>query len=298
MLGWALRYAVGCNEGAGMEAFQPIFVVGRNRSGTKWLSNILANHASIAAVQHPEGNWSGMLSTNLLSQFPKVFGDLRNNENRSGFIACFAVAPEGAQPHASLPPQPVPEGKFVVIRRTNVLDNTRSSLALHQQGEVKPASSRRIAGELASYFLHRAIEQHYLRGQSFLLVEYEQLKSDTDRTVRPICDFLGLDYDPSMLKVPYAPNTSFLGRKKREDVVSGLGLVTFKLLRPIAQRIPGQVLWWLFNMCERLTQPRYSAPRFIRGTFRSFRAEMSQVDTGMTPVAPREVSVRQVRGEA
>ncbi len=34
-----------------MNTITPIFIVGTNRSGTKWLSNILANHPDVAAVQ-------------------------------------------------------------------------------------------------------------------------------------------------------------------------------------------------------------------------------------------------------
>lgn len=73
-----------------MEGKQPIFVVGRNRSGTKWLSNILANHDAVAAVQHPKGRWSGIVETNIFDRFPALFGDLSNKENRYGFLACFA----------------------------------------------------------------------------------------------------------------------------------------------------------------------------------------------------------------
>ncbi|MCK4320989.1 sulfotransferase [candidate division WOR-3 bacterium] len=30
----------------------PIFVIGKNRSGTKWLSNVIANHKDVACIQH------------------------------------------------------------------------------------------------------------------------------------------------------------------------------------------------------------------------------------------------------
>ena len=66
---------------------QPIFVVGRNRSGTKWLSNILANHSDIACVQHERSG--GILETNAFRNCPDVFGDLSINDNYYGFLAFF-----------------------------------------------------------------------------------------------------------------------------------------------------------------------------------------------------------------
>jgi hypothetical protein len=297
-----------------MASPQPVFVIGRNRSGTKWLSNILANHEAVAAVQHPKGSWSGIVSTNLFDHFPRVFGDLRNNENRAGFLACFAetnffrycglprsilfeqrhddyldyfdhlmsrlASDQGRGYWLQKAPSLVlprllarfPEARFVVIRRTNVLDNIRSSLALHQKSGAKPASPIRISVELGSYYLHRAIEQRYVGSPNFMLVEFESLKTDPAATVENVCRYLGLDYWPEMLEVGYEANSSFSGRTRPQDVISRSGLALFRLLEPVARRIPGSLLRGLHRMREKASLRRFSAPRFIRGTFRSFRA--------------------------
>ncbi|MBA7629902.1 hypothetical protein ES703_37409 [subsurface metagenome] len=48
----------------------PIFVIGKNRSGTKWLSNVIANHKDIACIQHEL--FGGILEANVISRMPKT----------------------------------------------------------------------------------------------------------------------------------------------------------------------------------------------------------------------------------
>lgn len=64
-----------------------IFIIGKNRSGTKWLSNTIANHDKVACVQRPGAG--GILETNLIYNMPKIFGDLEDNNNFIGFVECF-----------------------------------------------------------------------------------------------------------------------------------------------------------------------------------------------------------------
>ena len=64
-----------------------IFVFGKNRSGTKWLSNLIANHSDVACMQQARGG--GIMETNLFRNCPAVFGDLAVNENNLAFLAFF-----------------------------------------------------------------------------------------------------------------------------------------------------------------------------------------------------------------
>ena len=66
----------------------PFFVIGKNRSGTKWLSNIIANHPDIACIQRQEEY--GILDADIFIHMPRAFGDLEIDENYLGFLACFA----------------------------------------------------------------------------------------------------------------------------------------------------------------------------------------------------------------
>ena len=61
---------------------KPIFIVGKNRSGTKWLSNILLNHPNIAGIQSDYHR--GILETNMFQNMPIIFGNLKDIDNFIG----------------------------------------------------------------------------------------------------------------------------------------------------------------------------------------------------------------------
>ncbi len=66
----------------------PIFVIGRSRSGTKWLSNILLNHTAVAGVQSERK--LGIAETDVFGAMQRVVGDLRRAENYVAFIAIWS----------------------------------------------------------------------------------------------------------------------------------------------------------------------------------------------------------------
>lgn len=66
---------------------QPLFVIGRNRSGTKWLSNVLSNAEGVTSLRRDDE--TGIVETDVFDKFPAAFGELRIKENRLAFLACF-----------------------------------------------------------------------------------------------------------------------------------------------------------------------------------------------------------------
>lgn len=66
-----------------MNKITPIIVIGMNRSGTKWLSNILSNHPDVISVQHERAR--GILETNMFGYMQTKF-DLSNPDDYVGFV--------------------------------------------------------------------------------------------------------------------------------------------------------------------------------------------------------------------
>ncbi len=66
----------------------PIFVVGLNRSGTKWLSNELAKHPQIACVQNER---TGIRETNMFRGFGRKF-DLNNIDEYIALVELWAAS--------------------------------------------------------------------------------------------------------------------------------------------------------------------------------------------------------------
>jgi len=231
-----------------------IFIIGRNRSGTKWLSNILANNVEVTAVQR-EGA-GGILECNLLRNYPLNF-NLKNIEDKTAFEILFKESnfhrcsgikgkvllnknyssffdffekymDEIAENRKttywlqkagsySLPSlyQYFTNAKFIIIQRENVVDNVLSNVLL-QNDNIKKISTLKIIKSVKGYWQHKKTEKKYSRKKHILTVKYEDLKNDTEGLTKEICDFIGIGYNKKMLDVVYKPNTSFKN-KKREN---------------------------------------------------------------------------------
>lgn len=308
-----------------------IFVLGRNRSGTKWLTNQIANHPAVAAITAPE---TGALEANIFEHLPKMFGDLAINDNYYAFLAAFMKSsyfhrsglPESAlfglrhngylelfaflmdrlaaergreywlQKGSSLMlpelKRVFPGAKYLIMRRTNVLDNVRSSIALKGANSAKRNKPLLVAREISSYYLHRGVEQVHLVQPNVHLVNYEAMKVDKVGVMRAVCEFIGLEYDPVVLEDAFPPNTSYK-RKKRDDVLTHADRRAFEIMRPVIGALPLPLLRRLYHGRVRRA-PRKGEKLLISGAFKSFRREVearypqTAEDSGGSPKAPLE----------
>ena len=224
----------------------PIFVVGMTRSGTKWLSNLLAAHPDVAAVQNERHR--GILETSIFDTTPRKF-DLSEDDDFAAFIELWShsdffhaagadkelfyqlpassrdyislfsrlmndmACRRGCQfwlqkisPHSAVPVlKRFPKARVVIIKR-KLIDVIRSQAALN----VAQGRSRGVASTAYDYAFQ---EKHALRIRrmfpSAACLSYEQLKDDTDATIKRVCDMLGLDTSTHPLRSTFAPNTSF-----------------------------------------------------------------------------------------
>lgn len=290
---------------------QPIFVIGRRRSGTKWLSNILANHPEIACVQ---GRRSGILETGIFDRFPDLFGDLRIDANFYAFLACYSKSdffrltgtPEeefyssqqrdyfdifrtlmdGFADRQSSPywlqksksyllPQffeKFPDARYVIIRR-GMMDNMRSSIALTMSrlSAHRPALGV-VISNLFSYYHHLRWEEEYADRDNVVTVRFEDLKADTEGTVAKVCDFLGVDFSQEMLETQYEQNTSFRGNVKRGQTLRRIDRMTIAAVDPLARNLPLSVLHGAFER-RSSRRPAFDAPRFHESYFSRFKQE-------------------------
>ncbi|MEE2704180.1 MAG: sulfotransferase [Myxococcota bacterium] len=286
---------------------QPIFVVGKNRSGTKWLTNLIANHAQVSCVQ--SARHTGVLETNMLVQAPRIFGPLLHWENRVAFIETFAATdffletslPKEflysvrAESHSaffrqvmdafaeargttawaqkiptlylSRAQQEFPDARFIGIVRDAVA-NMRSEFGLR----VRRDSKARF-GVLSESYLHTLERKRLERAAasaSLLLVRYEDLQADRETVLRGICESLGLSFSQSLLEDRWRQNTSFGPGGAPRDLIGARTLAAIRLAVPVMGAVPYSLLEALYSVRTRLGSPGFMSAggrRFVQGSF-------------------------------
>ena len=238
-----------------------IVVLGRERSGTKWLTNLIANHSDVACIQsHAHG---GVLETNLWQKTDDMFGSFSVKENRQAFNAvfkqttffeltkfsddfvdscecedsvdllvklldryasendCGAWVQKANSLLAEKISNRIPDVKIVIICREPVQNLVSKS---HMSGKKKDFLS--TLKRLLGYVYAIKYERRFVRRNKALLVRFEDLKADKESTLRRVLEYLELDFQPEMLVDRFAKNTTF--RKKERPKV---GLVKEMLIR-------------------------------------------------------------------
>jgi len=284
---------------------KPIFVIGKNRSGTKWLSNIIANHPDVACIQR-EGA-GGILETNMLSTFTNLFGDLSYIENYFGMVVCFSetnffkltgldkeilfkkkykdcfclfrqimnlYAQKKQKTYwlqkASVTNLPqvynaFPDARFIIIER-KITDNIRSSRGL---AKLNNGPMPGILRETAKWHLAKKTVNKYKGKDNIMHMKFEQLKNDRETSVKRVCSFLDLDFNESLLQEHFKKNTSFQQGIKKEDVLSPLQTLWIKVLNTVWRFMP----YFLLNRVGSILSRADKVQRLVSKTFLLLRKE-------------------------
>ena len=236
----------------------PILVVGMNRSGTKWISNILSNHPQVSSAQYQRGH--GIQETNLFGAFPRAFGDLAAPDNYVGLVEWWArtdffrILDIEREYLYRLDPRP--RTQFGLFRRLMEeaarrrgarywLQKTSPFWAaacrehypdarwvvierdlvatlrstLRLQSAQLPSRAAQIRAVFS--FVHQEKLLRRVKQQpGAAALTYEALRADPGGETQRICAALGLDYDAAMLALPFQPNTSFRTTREREETLT------------------------------------------------------------------------------
>jgi len=226
-----------------------VFVCGKNRSGTKWLSNILLNHKDLSGIQSEFH--TGILESNILNNINRVFGDLSRPDNYIGFAEWFFAtdffrisgvdkkflykkksssyygffrefmneqcrkknSAGWLQKIHSLKLEKIyhyfKESKFIIIER-GLIDSISSAYFLGNRHNRRLPLMR----ETFEYSLIKKIHTVYAKKDNVFVVKFEVLKKNSPHEVRKICDFLGISYSARLLVVKFRKNTSYVSGKR------------------------------------------------------------------------------------
>lgn len=281
----------------------PVLVLGANRSGTKWLSNMLCNHPDISGIQSAEH--FGIIETNMLGKFQEIFGDLSTPEN---FIALmetwsatdfFKTTRVSKETIYRLDPWPTcytelfrmvmdehaqADGCGYWLQKLSALqiknlgqlvDDAklvviRRDLIPNVASTLRLLERRNIRQPLFRLTLNYALQSRLLAKASklsnALAVRYEDLTQDSTNELKRICDFLGLDFSNKMIELQFGQNSSFDSDAARQDqTLTSFQQFLVKSYYLCSCLLPTAAL-------ERLHKGfRNKTPTFIHGTFRGIQ---------------------------
>ena len=263
---------------AGEYPVTPIIVVGMNRSGTKWLSNILCNHSQIAGVQSERHG--GIHETNFFGAIQRFVGDISQVQNYIALVELWSqtdfckAAKLEKECLYQLSPRPTSclemferimslvasrEGKrfwlqktspihsgvlrqlkayHTIVVRRKMVPTLESTVKLYQRRRVRLATVR----AMFLYVLQDKLLSRLCRDHQTIYVKYERLKNNTLEEIERVCRKLGLPFEPDMIRLRFQPNTSFPSANESRHIFSSSDLFRIRLLYVFLSLIPLPIL--------------------------------------------------------
>ncbi len=293
-----------------------IFVIGRDRSGTKWLSNIIAGHKEIACVQH-EDHFGILEASDILSYAPVVFGDLHVPENLIAFIECFSQTDffrlTGLDKNHFYKLRPADyidffremmdlfaenEGKKYWVQKSgvssmndlskhfpdgkfivivrNIKDNIRSKIG---QWKLHLGGDQRkpLLKESVKYFIDMEQIKKYAELNNVYVVQYEDLRKDKKNVMKNVCEFVGIGFDEEILEDKFRKNTSFRSGVSKEEILTKYDFMKLDILSALLRFVPGFIYEYLYE--KRLQEFRKEHTYFEQKKFISFK--LKKKETGL-----------------
>ena len=242
---------------------QPLFILGKQRSGTTWLANQLSQHSQVAAVRND--HHGGVHESAFFSHVAGRYGDLSRQTNYVEFAEMMAASDtlriagvdkaflyglwpttyegvfravmdevartKGARYWLDKTPQHTLHiGKIALsypdARFIAIVRDAREVLRSSFGSYRGPGWRRRLALARRTFNLVHHTKEIGLAGRSgrVRVVRFEELRSRPEETFRDLMAFLGLEFEPALLEQRYLPNTTFrAGRAAERDRVFSRG---------------------------------------------------------------------------
>lgn len=280
----------------------PIIVIGMNRSGTKWLSNLICSHQDVIGVQ--SRRHFGILETNMFGPMQEKF-NLSSPDDYVGFLEMWANTEFfrrtgiDKQVFYELNPRPrnfyeiferlmnefaEKNGKSywlqktapslaigvleyfqsakIILIRRNLLDTLRSTWALH-----KDQSSRKIIRTTFTYVHQRKTLRSIANKYNVAELDFTELKSSTTEEMSRIFLEIGLDPNNASLEQLYKKNTSFDNDSERHTIMSTFDRIVVGIAAAMFWAVPITIMSMLIEGRNRIMR-RAPVP-FVSDTFGS-----------------------------
>jgi len=294
-----------------MSEITPVFVIGMNRSGTKWLSNILCGHSDVIGVQSQRHG--GILETNMLTGMPAKFNlsyaddyvafvDLWSRSDffrltgidkktlleqpwPSDFFAIFTTFMnryarqngkrfwlQKVDPESGLELIGRSECARLIVIERDFLERVKSTLQLKANQGVQPSTLEAVYDTVT----HAKMNKRILRQENSLRVRYEQIRHQPKSVLRDVCDHIGISFEPEMLDVRFHKNTSFRGVIHSSVDYASRHPARLRLMAAAMNLIPLSVMQAYRKL--KLSVLGAPPPPFAPGSFSELREELSNLE--------------------
>lgn len=270
---------------------RPIILVGMNRSGTKWLSNIISRHPDVIAAQSRRTN--GIIETDMFGPLPDKFDLARPDEYvglvelwaATHFFRCTGIDKElfyrlSPRPGNGLQLFEILMNEYarrnhkaywlqktsptraqkvlehfpqarIVVIRRDLMDNLRSTLAMHSWRGM-----RNLFRATWHCVYHRKLLNRLCRQYPVVEMDFDALRADPAREEARLFSELGLARQHELQENTFPPNVSFENDQQRREILSPRAAFIARLLVRGVSLIPLPVL---------------TAAMAVRGVFRRWR---------------------------
>jgi hypothetical protein len=269
---------------------EPIFVIGRDRSGTKWLSNIIATNKEVACVQH-EDHFGILEASDILVTAPILFGNIRVPENYIAFLECLSqtdfIRLTGVNKDYCYGLRPT--DCFIFFREImdRFADNGRKSCWV-QKSDVTSMNdlythfhdgkfiiiTRKFKDNIKSrigqimrergkdqkkhlfkaavrYFIDMNQIKKYSNRNNVYVIQYEDLRKNKKLVLEKLCKFLQIEYEEIMLQDKFQKNTSYRNGILKDEIFTKTDLLKLNVSSIFLKSLPKFIYELLYARAKR-----------------------------------------------
>jgi len=260
---------------------RPLFILGKQRSGTTWLANQLCEHSLIAGVRHKQHH--GIHESAYFSDVYGRYGNLSYKPNFVEFVEVVAASDYfrllgvdkeflyslwpatyedifrkvmdvyAQRQGATYWLEKSPDHTVLVEKLSTIYPDAKFIAIIRDVEDVVSSTivrysriKRRRLTIMQNVFgwvyNKKVIESFAEKSDKIHVTRYERLKANTESVLREMCNFLEIDFDEAMLEQAFERNTSFKGGKDRQQVLSTREKDLIKWVARCAQVLPLPVM--------------------------------------------------------
>jgi hypothetical protein len=292
----------------------PIIVIGKYRSGTKWLSNLIAGHPDVTCIAH-DAHFGILEASDVFQRLPMIFGNLTIPENFIGFMEYYASTDffrlTGLEKKLFYENRPKDyleffrrmmdvysekENRRYWVQKADTYalekllkqyddgkfimiirdpkDNVRSALALAMG--VQHRRNKRILHELYMYYLEKKRIEACKNRKNVMILSFKDVQRNREETIPKVCQFIGIEYTKEMLTSRFKQNTSYKGDIRKDEIFSSMDEFLFALFTPVFNAMPQSVFEWTYRI--KTTWLGYSFLRSENRRLNSFKLLKRELD--------------------